>query len=85
MGLVDAYVLFIDKKVDDMTLEETQIEVSGHLDKIKSYFKPGVKITIIVRTAGDSDGKLDFMMGADDPQETMNLIARRMAHGPCLN
>ena len=62
-----------------MTLEETGEEVSNHLDKIKSYFKPGVKITILVRTEGDPEGRRDFMMGDDDPQEAMNMIARRMA------
>jgi hypothetical protein len=62
-----------------MTLEETQEEVSDHLDKIKSYFKPGVKITILVRTEADPEGRRDFMMGDDDPQEAMNMIARRMA------
>lgn len=61
-----------------MTLEETQEEVSEHLDKIKGYFKPGVKITILVRTESDTEGKRDFMMGDDDPQEAMNMIARRM-------
>lgn len=63
-----------------MTLEETHEEVSNHLDKIKSYFKPGVKITILVRTEADPEGRRDFMMGDDDPQEAMNMIARRMAY-----
>jgi len=63
-----------------MTLEETQNEVAGQLDKIRTYFKPGVRLTILVRTEGDSDGRRDFMMGDDDPQEAMNMIARRMAH-----
>lgn len=61
-----------------MTLEETQEEVADHLDKIKSYFKPGVKVTILVRTINDDEGRRDFMMGDDDPQEAMNMIARRM-------
>lgn len=62
-----------------MTLEETQEEVAAHLDQIKSYFKPGVKVTILVRTEADPEGKRDFMMGDDSPQEAMNMIARRMA------
>jgi hypothetical protein len=65
-----------------MTLEETQEEVADHLDKIKSYFKPGVKITVLVRTEGDPEGERDFMMGDDSPQEAMNMIARRMAPSP---
>jgi hypothetical protein len=63
-----------------MTLEETQDEVSDYLDQIKRFFKPGVKVTILVRTEGDPEGRRDFMMGDDDPQEAMNMIARRMAH-----
>jgi hypothetical protein len=63
-----------------MTLEETNEAISDHLDKIKSYFKPGVKITVLVRTVADPEGKRDFMMGDDDPQEAMNMIARRMAY-----
>jgi hypothetical protein len=62
-----------------MTLEETSEAVSDHLDAIKGYFKPGVKITILVRTESDPDGERDFMMGDDDPQQAMDMIARRMA------
>lgn len=62
-----------------MTLEEMQDEVSDCLDRVKRCFKPGVKVTILVRTEGDAEGKRDFMMGDDEPQEAMNMIARRMA------
>jgi hypothetical protein len=63
----------------EMTLEQTQEEVAEHLDKIRSYFKPGVKVTILVRSTNDPEGRRDFMMGDDDPQEAMNMIARRIA------
>jgi hypothetical protein len=62
-----------------MTLEETNEAVAEHMDKIVSYFKPGVKIMVLVRTENDPEGKRDFMMGNDSPQEAMNMIARRMA------
>lgn len=62
-----------------MTLEETQEAVADHMDKIVSYFKPGVRITVLVRTLNDDEGRCDFMMGDDDPQEAMNMIARRIA------
>ena len=62
-----------------MTLEDMQDEVSDCLDRIKACFKPGVKVMVLVRTEGDVEGTRDMMMGDDDPQEAMNLIARRMA------
>lgn len=61
-----------------MTLEETQAEVAEHLDEIKRYFKPGVKIMVFVRHADDPMGRKDFVMGDDDLQEIMNMAARRM-------
>lgn len=64
-----------------MNFQQVTEEVSDHLDKIKRHFKPGVKVTILVRREGDDEGRQDFMMGDDDPQEVMNMIARRMAAG----
>jgi predicted methyltransferase len=62
-----------------MTSEEASEEVSDCLDRIKACFKPGVKVMVLVRTEGDAAGKRDFVMGDDDPQEAMNMLARRMA------
>lgn len=62
-----------------MTIEEMQDEISDCLDRVKRCFKPGVKVMILVRTEGDTEGRRDVLMGDDDPQEAMNLIARRMA------
>jgi len=62
-----------------MTLEETTEEISDCLDRIKACFKPGVKVTVLVRTENDPEGRRDLMMGDDEPQEAMNLIARRMS------
>ena len=62
-----------------MTLEEASEEVSDCLDRIKACFKPGIKVMVLVRTEGDIEGKRDFVMGDDTPQEAMNMLARRMA------
>lgn len=62
-----------------MTLEEMSEEVANCIDRIKACFKPGVKVMVLVRTENDPEGLRDMMMGDDDPQEAMNLIARRMA------
>lgn len=36
-----------------MTLEELQEELSYCLDRVKRMFKPGVKVTLIVRSEDD--------------------------------
>lgn len=64
-----------------MDIQDVAQIASDHMDEIKSCFKPGAKITLLIRFPDDAAGKYDFMMGDDDPQEAMNLIARRMA-GP---
>jgi hypothetical protein len=58
---------------------ELEDGIGPHLDAIKTLFKPGVKITVLVRSMEDPDGLKDFAMGDDDLQEAMNMIARRMA------
>ena len=55
--------------------------LSPHLDAIKNRFKPGAKITVLIRFADDPDGLKDFVIGDDELQDAMNLIARRMAAG----
>ncbi len=59
-----------------MTLAEIQEEVSDHLDKIKSYFKPGARVLVMVGFANDQEGRKDFVMGDLDPQEAMDMAAR---------
>jgi hypothetical protein len=44
-----------------------------------SWITSAEKVTILVRVENDPEGKRDFMMGDDEPQEAMNMIARRMA------
>lgn len=56
-------------------LEEVQQVVSDHMDSIVRCFKPGVKITVLVRTPG-FPGR-DFMMTSDDHSELIAMIERR--------
>jgi len=56
-------------------LENVQETVSGHMDAIVSCFKPGVKITVLVRSPG-FPGR-DFMMTNDDHDELIAMIERR--------
>jgi hypothetical protein len=52
--------------------------IAPHLDAIKKEFKGQPKVTVLVRFTDDPNGLKDFMIGDDEPQEAMNLIARRM-------
>ena len=49
--------------------------VAGHMESIVACFKPGVKITVLVRTPGAPD--CDFMMTDDTTEELMAMIERR--------
>lgn len=62
-----------------MNLQQTQEVVADCLERIKYCFKPTAKITIIVRHVGDEEGRMDFVMSDDDPQEAAHVIARRIA------
>jgi hypothetical protein len=56
-----------------------QQRVADHMDEIHGYFKPGVKVTVIVRTPDFPER--DFMMTADDIPELITLLQRREQAG----
>lgn len=58
-----------------MTLTDVQDLTSDCMDKIKVCFKPGVKITVLVRTPGAPDR--DFCMTDDTPDEIIAMMTRR--------
>jgi len=60
-----------------VTLLEAQEQVSDYMDQIVACFKPGVKITVMVRTP-DFPGR-DFMLTDDEFPEISAMLARRMA------
>ena len=60
-----------------MTLQEAQEEVAIHMNEIVRLFKPGVKITIMIRTPGKPN--YDFLMTDDDLSELHAMIDRRTA------
>lgn len=62
-----------------MTLSEVQAEVAAHMDDIVSLFKPGVKITVMVRTPGF--GERDFMLTDDTIAELRAMLDRREQSG----
>lgn len=60
-------------------LQQTQEFVADCMDEIVSYFKPGVKITVLVRTPGYPDR--DFCMTSDTMDEVITMAERRKALG----
>lgn len=49
--------------------------VSTHMDEITRNFKPGAKITVLVRTPGNDEA--DFCMTDDDLAEVAKMVQRR--------
>lgn len=58
-----------------MSLSDVQEMVADHMDEITAMFKPGVKITVLVRVPNLPDR--DFMMTNDDHAELIKMIERR--------
>ena len=55
--------------------------VAFHMDKIMEAFKPGAKITLIVRPYASTNGSMDFVMSDDDLDEAIAVLQRRKAKG----
>jgi hypothetical protein len=62
-----------------MTLEETQTSIAGLMDEIVSHFKPGRKITVLVRNPERESE--DFCMTDDDLKSVAEMIERRRKLG----
>lgn len=62
-----------------MTLTDVQDLTSGCMNEIKACFKPGAKITVLVRAPGYPDR--DFCMTDDQPGEIIAMMERRKAAG----
>jgi hypothetical protein len=57
-----------------------QARVSEDMNRILTNFKPGVRITVFVRTPGEPTH--DFCMTNDDLREVIAMAERRIAEGP---
>lgn len=62
-----------------MKLADVQEFVADRMDEIHTCFKPGVRVTVIVRCPGFPDR--DFLMTADEIPELAALLERRAAQG----
>jgi hypothetical protein len=58
-----------------MTLEEAKKYITNRMDQIKSCFRPGVNVTVLVRVPGLPD--CDFMLTDDEIPELMKMLKRR--------
>lgn len=63
-------------------LENTTQFVATRMDEIVTCFKPGVKITVLVRTPGFPER--DFMMTDDESAEIIAMVQRRQAAGAAI-
>lgn len=50
----------------DAKLSAVRVEVAGRMDQILALFKPGAKITVLVRRPDHPDGSQDFVMTNDE-------------------
>jgi hypothetical protein len=60
-----------------MTLDEVKGEIAWHLDEIKPLFKPGVKLTILVRNPHIDEA--DIFLTDDDIDLAVKSIRRLQA------
>lgn len=62
---------------NDPNLQRVQEAVADHMDAILGMFKPGCKITVLVRTPDHPDR--DFLMTSDAGSEIIAAVQRRGA------
>jgi hypothetical protein len=61
--------------VKSAIVQDAANEVGGYMDRIVKLFKPGAKITVIVRSPDYADR--DFIMSDDDLEEAIAALRRR--------
>jgi len=64
----------------NLLLERVGTEVSDYMDKIKRRFKPGARITVLVRRPGYPEQ--DFVMTDDEIEGAIACLLRRRDAGP---
>lgn len=58
-------------------LESVQEMVADHMDQMVANFKPGAKITALIRVPGNDEA--EFLMTSDDLDDVIDAIQRRKA------
>lgn len=64
-------------------IAEMSESIAGLMDEILSHFKPGTKITLLIRTHDKPEA--DFCMSNDDLTELPAMIERRLAAGQTVD
>lgn len=67
---------------DPERLKNTSEAVADRMSEILGFFKPGAKITLLVRRPGEPEQ--DFCLTNDDLTEVTAMIARRLAAGAAI-
>ena len=60
--------------MNDLNLQIAREQASGHLEQIARLFKPGAKLTLLVRTPGNDEA--DFLLTNDDLDAVTPAIER---------
>lgn len=58
-------------------IRETAERIQWHIDEIEKLFKPGAKITVLVRAPSHPDGSRDFVMTNDIINEAISALLKR--------
>jgi hypothetical protein len=58
-------------------LDDTRVVIADCMDDILRCFKPGVKITVVARSANYPDGSRDLIMTDDDLALVISAIEMR--------
>lgn len=69
--------------MSEKNLTDLHFALADHLDKIKAYFKPGAKVTLLVRELGHGDGGV--LLSDDDPAAVIAEITKRVAAPPIFD
>ena len=62
---------------DGIALTRVGDRIAGHLNEIKRLFKPGVKVTVLVRTLSHPDGTRDLVMTDDTIADAIKALSIR--------
>jgi hypothetical protein len=60
------------------TIDDTKVVIADCMDDIMKCFKPGMKITVLVRAVGYPDGSRDLLMTDDSLPFVLRAIETRM-------
>lgn len=58
-------------------VQEVSEVIAGHMDAILALFKPGKKITVLVRDPETPDHSRDFCLMNDSPDDAIKALERR--------